>query len=171
MKLNSSRFVLYCVLKNHFVVFGVTIIFRTCTLSSIVVSPNYIGTSPDFTKCYTRKRRDIAYGANVSSTGIYGTKYKAKYAVDGIYLKNLGNTFRLKRKKKPWVVFDHGQTATILKIIIRSKYDNICSKYEMRIGDSMIVDNDCFLYCGYNSSNSICEQMESTSCISHQPLK
>ena len=145
--------------------------FRTCTISSIVVSPNYIETSSDFTKCYTRKRRDIAYGANVSSTGIYGTKYKAKYAVDGIYLKNFGNTFRLKRKKKPWVVFDHGQTATILKIIIRSKYDNICSKYEMRIGDSMIVDNDCFLYCGYNSSNSICEQMESTSCISHQPLK
>ena len=131
--------------------------FQICTLSSAFVSPNYVEKSKDFSNCYTRKRRDIAYLALTNSSELYEEDAEGNNSVDGIYLEGLGNEFKSKHLNKPWILFDLGKTARIFKIIMIS-WKSSCSRYEFRVGDSLINEDYFSSFVRYNSTNSICEE-------------
>ena len=134
---------------------------ETCILSSIVVSPNYVETSPDSTKCYTKKRRDLAVGSISSSSTLWSPDSKSEFSADGIFLKDFGLTFKTKLLKLPWVLYNLKKPATIYEIIVSTSMPpQSCKEIEIRIGNDLVTNEDFSAYESLDNIKNTCDQYQ-----------
>ena len=134
---------------------------ENCILSSIVTSPKYVDISSDLTTCYTKQRRDIAFGSTTYSTQLSTSNTKRELATDGIYLQDYGYHFQTKVTNKPWILFDLGNSATIYEIIIKvHKFSYMCNKIKIKIGDTLITNGNFSSYEMLNSITNQCNERE-----------
>ena len=109
--------------------------FETCSLSSTVVSPNYVETSPYSVMCFTKKRRDLVVGSIISTEDDYIET--RELTADGIFLKGYGDTFITKVVQDPWIEYDLEKTAIIYGVTISENMPNrSCKEVEIHIGYS-----------------------------------
>ena len=117
-----------------------------CTLTSIVVSPNYVGSSSNSTACYTKKRRDIVVGATTYSTKIWCSDCLSELAADGIFLHGFGPRFDAEPFNRPsWILFDLKKPATIFEIRLIT-HVFYCQEFKLFIGNILVTDEDFSSY-------------------------
>ena len=120
---------------------------KTCTLSSTIVSPNYVELSNEFVICYTKNRVDLIVGAITYSSELQKPENARELTTDGIFLDSYGAIFWTIRTTNPWILFDLKQPATISGIWIRPHIgNNECNEIELKIGNSKIDDGDFSRY-------------------------
>ena len=134
--------------------------FGICTLSTTYVSPKYVEHSPNFVRCYTRKRQDLAIGSFTTSTQAMPGGVTSDQIIKGVFLEGIGIPFQSDSDVDPWVLFDLVKTAEITEVLVSSKWSTIiCAEVKVKIGNTWISDGDFTTYDQLDNVKDKCQVM------------
>ena len=118
----------------------------TCTLSTTIVSPNYVEKLSDSAECFTRKRRDLIVGSTTYSSEIRTSDSKSELSADGVFHRDFGFKFETDFAENPWIIYNLKKPAEIFEILVISGFVKLCNDLEIRVGDNLVEDGDFSTY-------------------------
>lgn len=122
-----------------------------CLLTDLLVTRSDLDEqSPDAKVCFTRRAKEYAAGANISSSYNWDLFHSKENLVDGIYGRDIDQCHYLDFEYQPWVLFDLGRLVPVQSIVLVAQPNDYAARYfrhfEVRVGKTLPSEGDFSSY-------------------------